>query len=196
MRSLNGVALSVFVDSRNEYGDAVFPRVLSVLSLDDSDSGVAAVEHQQRWADWLQWANVLQFANASIAEHVVAVSSERPHIDLGDLSLIPGGSDGSEAESVGVEDVEAELALITDASVLALVRRAIAAGAGVPIIGFDIDDDGDLPPAEAAWPEACVAILVGVDAADTQLMQAEGWEAKDVDDWTLGELLTAIGVEH
>lgn len=191
--SLNGLPIDVFVDSRDEYADKILPRLLVAASVDDTVAGVSAEGHKDRWADWLQWANLLQFANGQYAEHFVAAVSEHSHLDLGNLMLVQGDESGSEVGEAVEADAEAELELITTPAVRAFVRRAIQQGAPVPVAGYDIDDDGDLPPVEVAWISAKVAVLVEAGTADVDSIRALGWTARNIDDWTLGELMEAIG---
>ncbi|HQZ36658.1 MAG TPA: helicase-related protein, partial [Ilumatobacteraceae bacterium] len=194
--SLNGLPIAVFVDTRNEYADATLPRLLAAAVIDDTDEAVADSQHRGRWADWLQWANVLQFANGQHAEHLIGVRTENATIDLGNLTLVPGGAAVLASPEIEIGGAITEVGLITDDSARRLVSRAVAQGAPVPVVGYEVDEDGALPPLEVAWVEAKVAILVGVDDADTRVIRTRGWTAKDIDEWTLGELMDAIGSPH
>ena len=40
---------------------------------------------------------------------------------------------------------------------------------------------------------ALASPVVEVDAVDAELIRARGWTARDIDEWTLGELMDAIG---
>ena len=194
--SINDLPLTVLIDMRPEYADAVFPRVLAVAVVDDTSNGVHALSHQLRWNDWLHWGNLLQFANGAFAEHVIATRCEQATLDLGNLVLVPGAGPGVD-ETVAIEmPAEGDLELITDERVSALVRRALARGAGVPEVGWEIDGEGGLPPLEAAWPDQRVAVLVDMADDEIAAVVADGWKARDVDDWTLGELLDALGAAN
>lgn len=202
-RSMNDLPLTVLIDMRPEYADAVFPRMLAVAVVDDTSDGVHAMGHQLRWHDWLHWGNLLQFANGAFSEHVIATRGEQAAIDLGNLVLVPGahpsddqgGDQGDDTVATQVP-ADSDIDLITDGRVSLLVRRVMARGVGVPEVGWEIDGEGGLPPLEAAWPEQRVAVLVDMTNDEIAEVVADGWKAKDVDDWTLGELLVALGAAN
>ncbi len=197
--TLHGLPLHVFLDTRAEYADPtlMLPRSLVLSVIDDSTEGLVEPAHRQRWADWLQWANVLQFASDRYSEHVISARSEHASLDLGNLMLIPGGEGAVAIPILELADVEDELALVTSASAQNLARRALAhEGVPMPIVGYDLDGDGDLPPLEVAWPQQKVAILVETDEDSAAAIRQAGWAAKDVEEWTLGELLQAIAGDH
>ncbi|MEZ5249958.1 MAG: hypothetical protein R2713_12330 [Ilumatobacteraceae bacterium] len=66
----------------------------------------------------------------------------------------------------------------------------------MPEVGWEIDGEGGLPPLEAAWPDQRVAVLVDMADDEIAAVVADGWKARDVDDWTLGELLDALGAAN
>ena len=199
-QSLQGLPLTLLVDTRKEHADHLGPSTLAVISLDDSDNGVLEAAHQARWADWLRWANLLQFCNRPIAEHIITTRLAGDAVDLGALFMVPtaGAADAAELApaSLGDATVNALLEDITDDSTRTLTRRAIARGAQLPIVGEPIGDDDELPPVEAKWPEQRVAIAVQLQHGDIAAMKAAGWNVRDVDEWTLGDLLAALGVEQ
>jgi hypothetical protein len=193
--SLTGLPIHVLVDTRPEFADALLPRTLTVVALDDTDAGVRSLDHKARWSDWLHWSNLLQFASVATAEHIVATRTEATTLDLGAVTLVTGSSGSDDTSATASPSATAEdLGLITDEQVAALVRRTIARGAPVPEIGYEVDDA--LPPLEAAWVDEQVAVVVGLEADDVAAIVARGWTARDVDDWTLGELLAALEVEN
>ena len=193
LASLNGLPLGCLVDIRPEFGDALLPRLLCIATIDDSTEAVREAAHRHRWADWLAWANIIQFARLGIAEHIIAARSEAPLLGLDSVTLVPGGPAAIDEPTIAAAfSDDDEMQLITDPATLRLVRRASLAGTTGLVVGYDIDDEGTLPPIEAAWPAVKVGIVTRLEPEDIEQMRQRGWTVRDVDDWTLGELLQAL----
>jgi serine/threonine protein kinase len=73
-----------------------------------------------------------------------------------------------------------------------LARR----GLPTPIVGFELGDEAW--PAELAWPDALVAVLLAEDPNDPEIIRRNaayataGWEARTAADWTADELTERI----
>ena len=161
--------------------------------LDDAESAVADPGHRDRWRDWLQWANVLQFLGPVDSERtgIIRGASRLENVDLDDLWILT-----AEAESVDeveppaptrVElshEMEEELELVEDEQVRQLAESALIQGAPMFTAGYELDGT----PIEAAWPERRVGVTV-----DDEPGVFENWDVRPVDRWPINELVEALG---
>ena len=67
-------------------------------------------------------------------------------------------------------------------------------GAGVPEVGYEPEGAGGQAgwQIEAAWPDAKVAVLNDQDPARDQWLVEQGWDARQVNQWTADTLSAAI----
>jgi hypothetical protein len=93
----------------------------------------------------------------------------------------------------GGEDPGDDLGLLSPPA-QALVEELLAQGADPPIVGFEVGptDRQQVWQLEAAWPLQRIAILVDMNPRRDSWLSEQGWDARQVEDWTLGELLQAL----
>jgi ATP-dependent helicase YprA (DUF1998 family) len=185
--------LALFLDA----ADANAERWTALAVLDDSPETVTTAEHRARWAEWLPWANLLQFLGGPDSERtgVIAGASQRAALEWGDLWLrhraataagVPAAQPASAATHV-VEltaEQEEELELVLDSAAAAMARRVLERGAPTPVAGHEVDG----VPLEVAWPDHKAAVLSSDGEAVT------GWDARPAGEWTLDELLAVLEV--
>lgn len=185
-----GLGLSLILDAEEPNSE----QWTVISALPDDPASLAEPTHPLRWADWLPWANLLQFlglphqrTGAVIAGASQSLSDDHDDLWLRDVSkardtAAPHGSvAGIEPGEVSV-DQEEELNLM-DPDVGRLARQAVALGFTDVVAGLDI---GVGSPLEAAWPGSKVAVLLDDAAAP------EGWQARSAEAWTLDELIAAL----
>jgi hypothetical protein len=156
----------------------------------DDDTSVAGEAHRERWRDWLQWANLLQFLGSIDSERTawIGAASQRggPAVDdLYVLSLARGAAVRFEtlARSEISDEMQESLELIIDSEVRAFVTDALLAGA--PEVEAGPEYDG--VPVEAAWPASRVGVMPVGDERTV-----DDWDIRPVDRWTVPELLTRL----
>jgi hypothetical protein len=186
--------LAVFLDGADPNAERW--TVLAVL--DDSSEVLGSDAHRTRWADWLPWANLLQFLGLPESERagVMAASSQSNDLAWDDLWLRhlaadlpatprpapePSGSSGNETVELTSEQLE-ELDLVVDPAIAQLVRAALGRGAPMFVAGHEVNGE----PLEAAWPQQHVAIVMDGDPVPA------GWNTRPPQDWTLEDLLGAL----
>ncbi len=169
---------------------------LSVL--DDSDAAVNTDQHRTRWADWLAWANVLQFLGLPEDSRgaLIAGASQAQTGDHDDLWLSylagadvePATAPGTPAApTAGPSDEQfEELELMAD-SVRSFVEPLVGPTGPALVAGHETDEGLVV---EAAWPDRRVGVLNDGDEAPG------GWDARPVGDWTGDELRDALGEEN
>lgn len=168
--------------------------------LPDEATDVSDLAHRARWADWLAWANLLQFLGGpeDSTGAVIAGTSRATSGDHDDLWLrhraglaAPSGVGPGAAErpgSVGVpeaaltDEQREELDLMDD-DVRRLVESALGPDSPTLVAGYE-DPDGLM--VEAGFPERKVGVLLPGDEAPA------GWDARTVGDWTIDELRDAL----
>jgi hypothetical protein len=176
--------------------DATDPNaeIWSVLSvLPDGDS-MAEQAHQARWADWLAWANLLQFLGKPHESRaaVIAGSSQAATLDHDDLWLryLAGSATKTSAGVLGGEagvveptdEQREELDLMADA-VRVLVETALDPAGPALVAGYETADGIVV---EAAWPDRKIGVLMLGDEVPA------GWDARPVNEWTADELRDAL----
>ena len=199
--SRNGLRLTALLDDLGRDQDENWT-VFSMLP--DSETAVADEEHRDRWHDWLQWSNLLQFLGPLGSERcaVIAGSSQAGPFILDPLRIMrhEKGSVSTaqhvvvseqveEVQPVPQADVELseemleELSLLIDDEVLALVRTALEQGA--PDFRSGVDDDSG-EPIEALWKDQGVGVSVDGVTHTTTL------DVRPASEWTVEELLDAL----
>jgi hypothetical protein len=77
-----------------------------------------------------------------------------------------------------------------------LVRGLVARGAPVPVHGYELGNAGW--PAELAWPEHRVAVVLSGDTEDHEIAdrdrayRAGGWDARTAQQWDVDDLVKMI----
>lgn len=103
-------------------------------------------------------------------------------------NVLQGKASGDPGVGAGWRDLD-----LLDAASRPLVRAAIEAGAPNPEVGWEPDTtDGWV--IEAAWPGQHVAIVHDDDPALAAWLARHGWTARLPEDWTVDDLIAALGV--
>jgi len=161
--------------------------VLAVL--DDSPGAIRSSQHLARWADWLPWANLLQFLGLPESQQagIASGSSQAQELQWGDLWLRSRTARSTATRTIDLSESELEqLDLIDNLQVGELVRQALERGASLLVAGHEVDG----LPLEAAWPHKKVAVLLPGSEA------VSGWDARPVEQWTIDELMAALEGEQ
>jgi len=174
--------------------------VFSVLadSAEDLAAGPADKSHIQRWREWLQWANVIQFLGARHEQRAawIAGVSDPDMAEIDDLWIMPAAavSGAPTAQAPAAEttveitdDMIEELDLVLDRAARALAKTALHRGAPPFIAGYELDGT----PIEVAWPEQRIGVLASGDGASTA-DDTTGWRLETADRWTTDQLLEAL----
>ncbi|HET8931109.1 MAG TPA: hypothetical protein VFN21_10670, partial [Acidimicrobiales bacterium] len=198
----NGLALTALLDTRASIGGPDAERWCVIGSIDDRHPAIDQPMHTQRWRDWLQWTNLLQFLRTD-REAVIATVSMADHLDPADLTIVGAATGAKTDPNVPAEaanagspaglSAEAHQALddLVDDQVCTLVQAVLVAGAPVPEVGYELDG----MPVEAAWPDERVAVLTGSEPDELRAaLDAAGWTFHAVDDWDTNALATALGI--
>ena len=189
----NGLALTVLLDDLEKSSEE---RWTVIAALPDDHQNVSSDQHAERWHDWLQWSNMLQFLGpiGSDRAAVITATSIPAEHTIDQLRIGRHGQEqGVEAEIYEPQhaatfsaEVEEELDLLEAPEVESLVRRALVGGAPLFTAGAEV---GDGISVEAMWIEHGV----GIAASGTTV--PEGFDVRFADDWTVAELLSKLGVE-
>jgi hypothetical protein len=188
--TVNGLLVTALLST----ADANAERWTVVSSIPSRAVDVEAAQHRERWADWMQWANVLQFLRGYGRNAVIAATTQADMIDLDHLWLLDGGRAAPAAEPAVAPSAEPELRelspeqeeeleLIDDDAVRRLARSALERGAPDLIAGFEVDGH----PVEVMWPDQRVGI-----ALDGDDRGVDGYEVRPVSEWPLDELLARL----
>jgi ATP-dependent helicase YprA (DUF1998 family) len=184
----NGLVLTALLSTADPNAE----RWTVVSSIPSRTVDVEAQQHRERWTDWMQWANVLQFLRGFGRNAVIAATTQADTIELDHLWLLDGAAGTPVPEAVTssqeparelTAEQEEELELIDDVAVAAMVRGALERGAPDMVAGYEVDGR----PVEAMWPDQRVGIsLDGIDEG------FDGYDVRPVADWTLDELLARL----
>ena len=167
-----------------------------VASLPDGPDAIEEVGHRRRWHDWLQWGNLLQFLGGPGRQALIGATSSYQEL-LEDVWLLDTlGSGETEVtppaveldQSLGADLSEAQLAelsLIVDDEVAALVTTALRRGAPDFVAGHEMEDGAVI---EAAWPDQGVGVVL-----DGEEIEVAGWDLRTARLWTTDALLSALG---
>ncbi|MBX7159500.1 MAG: DEAD/DEAH box helicase [Acidimicrobiia bacterium] len=194
----HGLALACYLDARVS-GGADAERWTVVASLPDDGVAVEESGHKNRWRDWLQWANLLQFLHTDDREAVITTTTHAAELDVGDLSITPGTTSAATAAPAAptpASDLAAaaaeELELILDDSARALAEAAIRAGVPVPVAGHEPDAGSEGWVVEVAWPQRRVAIVTDDDADRDTWLRDHGWTVRPAAEWTAADLIDSL----
>ncbi|WP_395155595.1 DEAD/DEAH box helicase, partial [Ilumatobacter sp.] len=95
----NGLPITVFLSA----DDPAAERWTVVSSIPSTTLDVESEPHRRRWADWMQWANLLQFVRGYGRNAVITATTQATDIDIDHLWLL----DGSEASAAALSPVSA-----------------------------------------------------------------------------------------
>lgn len=183
--TLHGMPLGVVLDA----GDPNAERWTAFAVIPDDATSLLGDEHRERWRDWLQWANVLQFLGPIDSERTAWIrttSQARSEAvdDLWVMTLSRPGPTPSGTPAAGLSaDIQEQLDEILDAQVRAFVEQAAVAGAPPFVVGDEVAGI----PVEVAWPDRQIGVMVAGDER-----RVDGWDVRPVDRWTLDELLERL----
>lgn len=164
-----------------------------VSSIPDGDDDVAAPGHHERWRDWLQWANLLQFVNGPGRDVMMCATSQVDAVAYDELWMSTRDAGSASATTVAVpseavvtalsSDQNDELDLILVDAISGLVRDALFAGAPDFVAGAEYDGES----LEASWPTERVGI-----ARDDQDMTLDSWDIRRLSQWTASDLVAVL----
>jgi ATP-dependent helicase YprA (DUF1998 family) len=164
--------------------------------LPDSAADVDSEQHRERWHDWLQWSNLLQFLGSPGEERcaVIAGASQaggfllepllisRHRTAMPTVIVEPAPIAAPSVVALSAQ-MEEELDLLEDEEVRALVHSVLARD--VPDFVSGIEDDEGVP-IEAVWEHAGI----GVSAAG--VTHSTSFTVKPAAEWTVDELTDAL----
>lgn len=174
--------------------------IRAVVVLDDRPGRVEDPRHQQRWADWLHWANVLQFLKGEerTADFVTTSTDWDPAL------VLPGAAaPAGEAPAASAASLEAPLPgawerrrrVASDLAAASLIADLGRNGRiDVPEIGLDVGDDNQWI-VELAWEDGRkrLAVVTGDDEERDAWLADQGWRVVHVaDDDALGQIMAYL----
>lgn len=214
----SGCRLTVLIDQRGDQ------RVWSALVLvDDRPAAVAAYQTQAApWLSWLWWGNVVQFVSAGGGDGMQLASSNLDGFDPAQLAVSEGTGivlayrrlalDAETASwldrpriapqphvDTGTDarwDRVLELIDPDEPGLAPLVRGLSERRAPVPEVGYEFGDG--MWPAELAWPEQRVAVVLSaapddLEAADrNRAFTQAGWRVATAEQWETATLAEAV----
>jgi hypothetical protein len=160
-----------------------------VSTIPDTSASVASPGHHERWRDWHQWSNLLQFLHGAGSNAIICASSQADTFGYDELDLageVPTSAEPLPAAAVVTEltaEQTDELDLVIVDAVRDLIRQALFAGAPEFIAGLEHEGES----LEASWPDRRVAVT----REDQDLAFAD-WDARPASQWTVAELLAAL----
>lgn len=178
------------VESRSTPGGPV-ERYIEIKSTDGrwGERGVVVsrrqIDHAKEHGD-TAWLYVVEFATTNPTLHKIQNPAERVSAFAFD-----SGWKGAAEGATDWEPSWEELDLLDD-SARPLVVAAVKAGAPLPVVGLEV---GNRWQVEAGWAERVAIVLCGEAERDAYL-EAEGWVFDVVENWTVEDLLDALGPEE
>ncbi|GAA3572666.1 DEAD/DEAH box helicase [Nonomuraea rosea] len=168
----SGCRVVGFRDDRPTAGGKRDPLAWSVFTcLDDRLESIGEQEHRTRWAEWLAWSNLLQFLSGPRRHFEQTALSQVGMVDPHRVPLLAAAVQPDLEPALPKEWAQA---INLSASVVEDVLRALAeARAPLPDVGYELGDDA--MPAELAWPDARVAIVVDIDPERDAAYGLAGW---------------------
>jgi hypothetical protein len=189
-----GCQVSVLIDQRGAGPDTPLGSWAGLAVLDDRMEAIEGGEaaHRRRWAGWLWWGNLLQFAGGQqLAYTALDAFDPRMLADFNGSSAIGAACAAWDGQ---VEVIDREVAMLGEA------LEFLGVPAPVPgQVGYELGDEAW--QAELAWPQARVAVLAGGPgsgvaaaevAAAAAAYRAAGWDARPARDWPPDELAARI----
>jgi ATP-dependent helicase YprA (DUF1998 family) len=184
----------------------------------------AQQRHRRRWAAWLRWGNLLQFLAAGGGDGAQLTFSALDGFDPMSMAVCEGtglrlahrptpidpetaawlGRSPEPAPPPAEETIDVDHSwrevlqyIDRDESALeALVRTLIRRGLPAPVVGYELGDQGW--PAELAWPEQRIAVVLSGAPDDPEIIgrdtayAAAGWRARTAQEWSADELIDQL----
>lgn len=154
--------------------------VSAVVILDDRPGRVADPGHQQRWADWLHWANVLQFLRGEQrAAHFVTTTTEWDPSSVLPPAVVPAAVPAVAAvPSSGLPSSWSRLLRVAGSPAAESLIAALGRDGRVPVpdIGLDVGDDNAWC-VELAWQDGDrkLVVLIDTDEQRDAWLSRQGW---------------------
>ncbi|GAA4957400.1 DEAD/DEAH box helicase [Yinghuangia aomiensis] len=232
----SGCPLTIVLDLTHGQQKAVWS-ALTVLDDGPDAIEIDGDRHNRRWRAWLYWTNLLQFLNEGDGDGVQLTVSQLAGFDVGHLCAAGGAGwlssrSGKPLPSPKTGEVEAGVAaepasdefggrepqrdpgwdevleyLEADPGLPELAEALAASGVPAPHAGYELG--GAAWPAELAWPDARIAVVLaarpstdGTPDHDVEerdrAYAAAGWTTRTAQEWTAAEIrrlldLTARG---
>ncbi|MCW6003759.1 DEAD/DEAH box helicase [Micromonospora sp. CPCC 205371] len=193
----------------------------ALTAANDTPAAVAGDGHRERWMAWLRWGNIVQFLNGAggdggqlslstvdlfdpvvlaVAEGTGLVGVRLP-LDEETASWLGAGPEQVLAEQAEMaSDSPWQLVLQymdrEESALETLVRSLVRRGAPPPVVGYELGDQAW--PAELAWPEHRIAIVLAgspddPETADRDRAYADlGWHVRTAREWTVEELTAEL----
>ncbi|MEO3748400.1 DEAD/DEAH box helicase [Plantactinospora sp. B5E13] len=183
-------------------------------------TGDGQQRHRHRWAAWLRWANLVQFlapgggdgaqlalstldgfdpASMAVCEGTGLRLTQRPMpVDpetANWLGLAPEPTPpAGEALDVDLPWQEVLRYINREESALeTLVQSLVRRGLPAPVVGYELGDQGW--PAELAWPERRIAVVLSGAPDDPEIADRDdayvnaGWSVRTAREWSADELV-------
>jgi hypothetical protein len=213
--------LTMLIDSRTG------TRMWSALALIDDRPATVATDdgHRRRWASWLYWGNLIQFLTAAGGDGAQLARSTLDGFDPAQLAVTEGTGLLLARRAAGLDDETATwLGRVTEpapevpeavaadsgwqtvlryydreeSALETLVRDLIDRQLPAPTVGYELGEQ--MWPAELAWPDRRIAIVVSGLRDDPEIADrdhayaAAGWHARTAREWTADELSELINI--
>ena len=92
----NGLVITALLSTADPNAE----RWTVISSIPSRTVDVEAQQHRERWTDWMQWANVLQFLRGYGRNAVIAATTQADTIELDHLWLLDGAASTPTSEAV------------------------------------------------------------------------------------------------
>ncbi|WP_431817961.1 DEAD/DEAH box helicase [Gordonia jacobaea] len=175
-QGLSGLPIVICADPED------FEPTLGILTvLDDSDEAVGGKVHDQRWRDWLRWANVLQFVSLPhfgdlLPQRMAAIWTTQ---SLADFSALPVPLSTASTERTDiVVPLSGEWKIVheyADPSMSGLVESLADAHAAVPEVGMELGPEQSIWQVELGWEQPRVAVVTDSDEDRDEWLEQNGW---------------------
>ncbi|WP_346535595.1 DEAD/DEAH box helicase [Micromonospora sp. DPT] len=168
-----GCRIVAFRDNRRGAADRMDPMAWSVFTyLDDRPDTVAGeADHRARWAQWLIASNLFQFLTGPGRYFEQTAHSRLALIDIHRIPLFAPAPAAAEPPTLPQPWLDAiDLASLV---VKRLLTALAEAGMPLPQIGYELGDDAW--PAELAWPDKRVCVVIDDDADRDAAYANAGW---------------------
>ncbi|MEV4481700.1 DEAD/DEAH box helicase [Micromonospora coxensis] len=199
------------------------PTWSALTVIDDLPAAVVSDGHKQRWSGWLAWGNVIQFLTHGGGDAGQLAVSDLDAFDPASMAATEGTGlflaphtlplDDETATWLGVapQPTPPAPAVVEDDSpwrevlqyidpdesaLERLVQQLARQQLPVPVVGYELGDDGW--PAELAWPERRIAIVLTGTTGDPETEDRDrayaqaGWYAKTAQQWSADELAAQL----
>ena len=199
------------------------PTWSALAVIDDLPGAVASEGHKERWAAWLAWGNVIQFLSNGGGDAGQLAVSALDSFDPTSMAVTEGTSiglnqralplDAETATWLGVasQPVPAQREAVDDASpwrevlryldrdetTLELLAQELARqNVPAPVVGYELGDQAW--PAELAWPDRRIAVVLSGPSGDPETEDRDrayaeaGWHARTAREWSAEELAAQL----